>query len=110
LDQELTEMAGMCSIGHLNRLCNVLNGFITLEVVSEEEVYRDVLRKVQSALEKDKDFEEIAEFIGDPEHVEDFRPFLEKYQSLWVEELSKEYNTDCKELVKASLRKIGISN
>ncbi len=108
LDQELTEMAGQCSVGHINRLVNVLNGFISLNVVSEDAIYRDVLFRVQNALEKDKEFKTIAEFIGDPEHKDDFKPFVQKYESLWSQQLSKEYNTDCSKMVTSSLQKIGI--
>ncbi len=120
LDEELEEAAGMCGVGHLNRLINVLSGFDVIKIRSKEEcqaeIYNKMLRLVQASIENEKDEKQkdiYETYIGDKEHIAEFKPLIDANIGAWCKDIYSDYSKvlklpETKRMIYDALIKIGI--
>jgi hypothetical protein len=119
LDEELSEASEMCTIGHLNRLINVLSGFNLFNLTDTEtykdEIYTKMLKLVQEGIEKEKDAsqkEMYETYIGDKQYIPEFKHFIEKHIDQWTREIHQQYTKlnpeDGRKMIFESLTRIGI--
>jgi hypothetical protein len=120
LDEELEEATGMCGVGHLNRLINVLSGFDVIKIRSKEEckaeIYNKMLRLVQAGMENEKDEKQkdiYETYIGAKEHVAEFKPLIDANIDGWCKDVHRDYSTvlklpETKRMIYDALIKIGI--
>jgi len=97
---ELTEMAGMCAVGHMNRLVNVLSGFPQFHPKSfldmqtiQKEIYESLLHQIQVYIEQEpEDKQELyMECLGNKERIHELKEFVAKHKPGWLQHYIQEY-------------------
>ena len=112
VDQELTEMNGMCFVGHLNRLLNALSGFdpfgtVQNESMIEKEVYDYLMFIVNKNIESEPEElrDELVNGFGDPDKLRLFETFIEKHYDEWFTSINKKYNNVSSSILYKSIDK-----
>jgi hypothetical protein len=98
LNEELKEMSGTCSTGHMSRLINVLQGFdSSLEIQTREGIQEYIKKHIYNVLNKavEKAPEKIVESILEqPEIYKDWlnQEYQRIYKKKWIDKFGLEYN------------------
>jgi len=106
LSQELIEMSGMCSTGHMSRIINILQGFppeqgglMAVRISWESQILGNISARINTKIKKDETGDAVTAMIGStPEEREPYIVFVknlkEKIQAELVQEFESVFNKD----------------
>ena len=93
--QELIDMSGKCSTGHLSRLINVLQGFetdlkIKVKININDEIYAKIKHIIEKGIIEEENMDELMEdMLSDNKTI--YIKFIKKLINTKIEEIIKEY-------------------
>ena len=100
LGEELYEMNGLCSTGHMARIVNVIQGFndipedLKIKINPKDEIYANIQSFISSEIQKSDNYEQLMDDMVDS-NIENHRRFVnfvsEKMKNK-VKELRKDYD------------------
>jgi len=99
LGEELYEMNGLCTTGHMSRIVNVLQGFddlpeeLKIKINPKDEIYATISAFLTSEIQKSKDSEQLMDDMIDSNMENHMRylNFVSENMKTKVKELEKEY-------------------
>jgi hypothetical protein len=99
LGEELYEMNGLCSTGHMARIVNVIQGFndipeeLKIKINPKDEIYANIQSFISSEIQKSDNYEQIMDDMMDVgENHKRFVNFVSEKMKNKVKELRKDYN------------------
>ena len=100
LGEELYEMNGLCSTGHMSRLINVIQGFddipneLQIKINPKDEIYANIQSYLSSEIQKSDNYEQLMDDMIDTnvENKKRFISFVSDKMKNKVKEFKKDYN------------------
>jgi len=99
LGEELYEMNGLCSTGHMARIINVIQGFndipeeMKIKINPKDEIYANIQSFISSEIQKSDNYEQLMDDMMDTgENHKRFVNFVSDKMRNKVKELRKDYN------------------
>ena len=100
LGEELYEMNGLCSTGHMSRLINVIQGFddipneLQIKINPKDEIYANIQSYLSSEIQKSDNYEQLMDDMIDTnvENKKRFLSFVSDKMKNKVKEFKKDYN------------------
>ena len=99
LGEELYEMNGLCSTGHMARIVNVIQGFndlpeeLKIKINPKDEIYANIQSFISSEIQKSDNYEQLMDDMMDTgENHKRFVNFVSEKMRNKVKELRKDYN------------------
>ena len=99
LGEELYEMNGLCSTGHMARIVNVIQGFndlpeeLKIKINPKDEIYANIQSFISSEIQKSDNYEQLMDDMMDTgDNHKRFVNFVSEKMRNKVKELRKEYN------------------
>ena len=99
LGEELYEMNGLCSTGHMARIVNVIQGFndipgeLKIKINPKDEIYANIQSYISAEIQKSDNYEQLMDDMMDTgENHKRFVNFVSEKMRNKVKELRKDYN------------------
>ena len=99
LGEELYEMNGLCSTGHMARIVNIIQGFndipeeLKIKINPKDEIYANIQSYISSEIQKSDNYDQLMDDMMDTgENHKRFVNFVSEKMRNKVKELRKDYN------------------
>lgn len=99
LGEELYEMNGLCSTGHMARIVNVIQGFndipeeLKIKINPKDEIYANIQSYISSEIQKSDNYDQLMDDMMDTgDNHKRFVNFVSEKMRNKVKELRKDYN------------------
>ena len=99
LGEELYEMNGLCSTGHMARIVNVIQGFndlpdeLKIKINPKDEIYANIQSYISAEIQKSDNYDQLMDDMMDTgDNHKRFVNFVSEKMRNKVKELRKEYN------------------
>jgi hypothetical protein len=99
LGEELYEMNGLCSTGHMARIVNIIQGFndipeeLKIKINPKDEIYANIQSYISSEIQKSDNYEQLMDDMMDTgDNHKRFVNFVSEKMRNKVKELRKDYN------------------
>lgn len=114
LGEELYDMNGLCSTGHLSRLVNVIQGFsdvpeeLRIKINPKDEIYANIQTYLSNEIQKSHNYDQLMDDMVDT-NKDNHKRFLD-FVSIKMKSKVKELEKDYKDIIDSATLKLNVED